>query len=54
MLNAFEVKEILDQYTDEELQAMTVRVYCHMDYEEGDLAIADDFEINGYELVINI
>lgn len=55
-MNAFELKEILEQYNDEELQTMKVYVLCTADYEEEDMAIADSFEVDSdnIELIINI
>ena len=55
-MNAFELKELLEQYKDEELQAMKIYVLCNADYEEENLAIADSFEVDSdsMELIINI
>ena len=55
-MNAFELKELLEQYKDEELQAMKIYVFCNADYEEENLVIADSFEVDSgsMELIINI
>ena len=55
-MNAFELKELLEQYKDEELQAMKIYVLCNADYEEENLVIADSFEVDSdsMELIINI
>lgn len=53
-MKAFELKEILNDYTDEELKALPVRVFANMDIGEGELAIVDSVEITDFELIIEV
>lgn len=53
-MNAFELKEILSDYTDEELQALPVRVFSNMEVGEGETTIVDSIEVTDWELLIEI
>ena len=53
-MNAFELKEILNEYTEEELQAMPIRVFSTMDISEGDTIIADSVDVTDWELLIEV
>lgn len=50
-MNAFELKEMLSEYTDEELQALQLRVFTNMDIEEGETTIVDSVEVTDWELI---
>lgn len=47
-MNAFELKEILNEYTEEELQAMPIRVFANMDITEGDITMVDSVEVTEF------
>lgn len=53
-MNAFELKEMLSEYTDEELQALQLRVFTNMDIGEGETIIVDSVEVTDWELLIEV
>lgn len=53
-MNALELKKILEEYSDRELGALSVRVFANMDISEGDTIIADSAEVTEWELLIEV
>lgn len=53
-MKALELKEVLSEYTDEELKNLSVRVFSNMEIGEGELAIVDSVEVTDWELIIEV
>lgn len=54
-MNAFQLKEVLEDYSDEELKTLDVRVFANMDVSEGDTIRVHSVEVTQFEeLVIEI
>lgn len=56
-MNGFELKEVLEQYTDEELQAMRIVFVSNIDIEleDGDAIRINEIEVNDFnELILTM